>query len=76
MCAIGSVPLVIKIGHVPESHRAVQLVEALDGVVDGLSMTNSLAAQVMNESGVAFFNGEFRGICGDAAIRDASDSRR
>ena len=40
--AIGSVPLVIKIGHVPETHRAVQLVEALDGVVDGLSMTNSL----------------------------------
>ena len=70
-CAIGSVPLVIKIGHVPETHRAVQLVEALDGVVDGLSMTNSLAAQVMNESGAAFFNGEFRGICGDA-IRDAS----
>ena len=52
-CAIGSVPLVIKIGHVPETHRAVQLVEALDGV-DGLSMTNSLA-QVMNESGERFF---------------------
>ena len=25
--------LVIKIGHVPETHRAVQLVEALDGVL-------------------------------------------
>ena len=63
---IGDVPLVIKIGYQPDLQSARELVRSLDGVVDGLSMTNSLAASVADFDGGFLFDGERRGICGDA----------
>ena len=69
--AIGKKPLIIKIGYFAESESVHPLVDALDGVVDGLSMTNSIAAKVRAETGEMMFDGEQRGICGDA-IRASS----
>ena len=68
--AIGTVPLVVKIGHVPTNAEAMSLLDALGSNVDGIAMTNSVATRVRNADGV-LFDGQKRGICG-AAIFDAS----
>ncbi len=64
-------PFVIKIGHTSNSHDAVMLLEAVAGSVDGLAMTNSVATRVQSAEGKFLFDGERRGICGDAT-RQAS----
>ena len=69
--AVGNVPLVIKIGFVPDPNQVQELVANLEGLVDGLSMTNSLASRVVTQQGEKLFLGEQRGICGEA-IRDPS----
>jgi dihydroorotate dehydrogenase len=69
--SIGTTPLIIKIGFVPPEHSAETLVRALGGIVDALSMTNSIAAKVGREGGELMFDGQQRGICGDA-IRNRS----
>ncbi len=69
--AIEKIPLVIKIGFVPDEPSVEKLVSSLDGVVQAISMTNSLASQVVGRDGERLFRGEQRGICGDA-IREAS----
>ena len=68
---IGEAPLIIKIGHVPEQSEALELTSSLNGIVNGLSMTNSLAAAVIGQMGEPFFHGQKRGICGEA-IREVS----
>lgn len=67
---IGSTPLIAKIGHVRQESDARALVAALDGIVDGLSMTNCLTA-TLEADGATLFGGQPRGI-GGAAIREAS----
>ena len=69
--SIGKTPLVIKIGYLHQQSEIHDLISSLDGIVDGLSMTNSLAAGVLGKAGEALFEGQKRGICG-GAIRDAS----
>ena len=69
--AIPGVPLVLKIGRVPERMLAEDLVRRLAPVVDGLAMTNAISAHVRSTSGTLHFDGNQRGICG-RAIRDAS----
>ena len=69
--AVGSTPLIVKIGHVNDEALAASLVSKLDGVVDAISMTNSIATRVQDDRGELMFDGEQRGICGEA-IRDAS----
>lgn len=69
--AIGSKPLILKIGHVRRVHEAELLLDAVSEYVDGLAMTNSIAATVCDASGKSMFDGQKRGICGDA-IREAS----
>lgn len=69
--AIGRVPYLVKIGYVDSPEAAGALIDALAPHVDGLSMTNSIAAQVVGEEGKLLFEGERRGICGDAT-REAS----
>lgn len=69
--AIGATPLALKIGFVSDVAAAEQLVMAVAGIVDGLVMTNSIPARVIDPTGKAMFDGQSRGICG-AAIRDAS----
>jgi len=69
--AIGSVPLVIKIGHVREQTEAVTMVTALEAHAAALAMTNTIAAPVVGTNGQLLFEGQRRGVCG-AATRVAS----
>ena len=62
--AIGRVPYIIKIGHLTDLGAA--LLEAVAPFVDALSMTNSVAATVRDSAGKLLFDGQPRGICGDA----------
>lgn len=69
--AIGSVPVVVKIGHLPNDDTARALLAALAPTVDALAMTNSVATTVVDAAGQPLFDGQRRGICG-TAIREAS----
>jgi dihydroorotate dehydrogenase len=69
--AVGDVPLIAKIGHVPELRKIDALLTAIGPHVSGIAMTNSIAAHVEDSDSVKMFGGEPRGICGDAT-RDAS----
>ncbi len=69
--AIAEVPLILKIGHVASRSDAKCFVDALGTIVDGLSMTNSIAAKVGTGENAILFDGEQRGICG-SAIHEAS----
>lgn len=65
---IGSIPLVIKIGHVTEQLAAEELLVALNDHVDGIALTNSVACRVRDADASLLFNGEPRGICGKATL--------
>jgi dihydroorotate dehydrogenase len=67
--AVGSVPYIVKIGHVRSESEAAALVEALGPHVDALAMTNSVAATVVTVDNQRLFDGEKRGICGDAILQ-------
>ena len=69
--AIGATPLIIKIGFVPPNVSPQPMVTALSGIADALSMTNSISAKVGPSDGPLMFDGQPRGICGDA-IRESS----
>lgn len=69
--AIGTRPLIVKVGHLRSTEEIEAMVEALSPYVDALSMTNSVAAPVVAADGALLFDGQPRGICG-AAILDAS----
>jgi dihydroorotate dehydrogenase (NAD+) catalytic subunit len=69
--AIGTRPLLIKVGHVPTDEEKVALVDAVADYVDGMAMTNSIATTVVGSDGRLLFDGARRGICG-AATRTAS----
>jgi dihydroorotate dehydrogenase len=69
--AIGDTPFLVKIGHVPSAEAVDELLGALAPLVDGLVMTNSIAATVVDERGGRMFDGQPRGICG-GAIRESS----
>ncbi|MEX0717663.1 MAG: hypothetical protein WD066_13805 [Planctomycetaceae bacterium] len=63
---IGRVPLIAKLGHVTRAEEADALLESLAPLVDAFAMTNSVAATVRKPDGELLFDGERRGICGDA----------
>ena len=67
---IGRVPYIAKVGHVPSRESAINLLNALNGSVTAIAMTNSVATQV-RDGDVLLFEGQKRGICGDG-ILDAS----
>jgi dihydroorotate dehydrogenase len=69
--AIGRVPLVIKIGYIPQREATGALLEAVGGEVSALSMVNTVATTVRGVDGEPMFAGQRRGIAGDA-IRDVS----
>lgn len=69
--AIGHVPYLVKIGHVTRATEAEALVSALAPHADGLAMTNSVATKVTGDGGQLLFDGQKRGICGEAT-REAS----
>jgi dihydroorotate dehydrogenase len=62
---IGDTPLFIKIGHTRSASEAADLVTAVDDHIDAIAMTNSIAAIVVQNER-ELFDGEPRGICGDA----------
>ena len=67
----GATPLIIKIGHLSEEAEAAALLDALAPHADALAMTNSVATRVRTPDGGFLFDGQRRGICGDAT-REAS----
>ncbi len=69
--AIGPVPYIIKIGHLMDRDQAGRLLDAVAPFATALAMTNSVAAVVHEPDGRLLFDGQPRGICGDAT-RDAS----
>ncbi|MHC4996069.1 MAG: beta/alpha barrel domain-containing protein, partial [Planctomycetota bacterium] len=69
--AIGDRKLLIKVGHLPGEEGAAALLDAVGGYVDALAMTNSVATRVRDAEGKLMFDGDLRGICGEAC-RDAS----
>lgn len=64
--SIGDAPLVLKIGRVATAADATELQQHVAPFVNGLAMTNSIAAQVIADDGELLFDGQSRGICGDA----------
>ena len=69
--AVGTRPLIAKIGHFPDARNLGPLLESLAPHIDAVAATNCIAATVVDEQGLPCFNGEVRGIAG-AAILDAS----
>jgi dihydroorotate dehydrogenase (NAD+) catalytic subunit len=69
--ASGDLPLLVKIGHVPNRDEAKRLLDAIGGHINGLAMTNSVATRVRGQDGNLHFDGQLRGICGRATL-DAS----
>lgn len=69
--AIGSPPLLIKIGHVADESLAVALAEVLAPHVNALVMVNCISARIVNADQRPLFDGQKRGIGGDA-IREAA----
>lgn len=68
--AIGSTPYIVKIGRVSTEADAALLLSAVGPHINGIAMTNSIAARVIDGDSL-LFDGQPRGICG-AATRDAS----
>lgn len=66
--AVGRRPLIAKVGHLRDAAAAEALIESLVPLVDGLAMTNSVAAPVTTADGTRLFDGQPRGICGAATL--------
>lgn len=66
--AIGTTPLIIKVGHLTSEAEALALVDALAPTCNALSMTNSVALPIRGNDGQLLFNGQRRGICGRAIL--------
>lgn len=64
--AIDGTPFLIKIGRLTERADAERLLEAVAPFADAFAMTNSVATRVREPDGSLLFDGERRGICGDA----------
>jgi dihydroorotate dehydrogenase len=69
--AIGKTPYLIKVGFFSDAQLCGPFAEAVAPFVDALAMTNCISAKVVDQSGVALFDGQPRGIGGDC-IGDAS----
>jgi dihydroorotate dehydrogenase len=69
--AIGTTPYVVKIGHTSDAAEGAALLAAFAGHANALAMTNSVATRVRGPDGRFLFDGQRRGICGDAT-REAS----
>jgi len=74
--AIGKTPYLIKIGSLSDRALAEELLDAVAPFADALAMTNSVATQVRRADGSLLFDGEKRGICGDATRTASLDQTR
>jgi dihydroorotate dehydrogenase (NAD+) catalytic subunit len=73
---IGSIPLLIKIGHVTDEPSATGLAKALAPYADALVMINCIAATVLDEHHKPLFDGQRRGIAGEAIGQAVVDQVR
>jgi dihydroorotate dehydrogenase (NAD+) catalytic subunit len=69
--AVGQAPLILKIAPVTQRGEAAALAAAVAPCADALAMVNCLAATVVGPGGNLLFDGQVRGI-GGQAIREAS----
>jgi dihydroorotate dehydrogenase (NAD+) catalytic subunit len=74
--AVGSTPLLIKIGHVTDESAVTSLSQALAPYADALVMVNCIAATVLDEHQRPLFNGDRRGIAGEAIWEAVLDQVR
>jgi len=74
--AVGAKPLLIKIGHVTEEAEAAALAEAVSAHADALVMVNCISAPVVDAQKRPLFEGQRRGIAGDAISESALDQVR
>ncbi len=69
---IGSVPLILKIGHVVDAALAQSLLDAVSDCVTAIAMTNSIASRVRSAAQQSLlFDGNQRGICGLATFDES-----
>ncbi|QDT32176.1 beta/alpha barrel domain-containing protein [Thalassoglobus polymorphus] len=64
-------PLLVKIGYLADQKTLQELLIQLNDHVDAIVTTNSIPTRVTDSAGKFLFDGEQRGICGDAS-RDLS----
>jgi len=69
--AIGDLPYIIKVGHIRSLQDTTALLDAVAPWVDAIGVTNSVATTIVDREGKPLFDGQKRGICGDAT-REAS----
>lgn len=69
--AIADTPLVLKIGFYNDSAAINDFLDAVSPFIQGLCMTNSIGAKIVDQSQTLMFDGQSRGICG-RAIHQAS----
>jgi dihydroorotate dehydrogenase len=63
---IGKTPLIIKVGFFDDKSRCEELLDAVAPFADALAMTNCISAVVEQSISEKIFNGQPRGIGGDA----------
>lgn len=73
---IGTIPYLIKIGHLSARADAREFLQAVLPFASGIVMTNSVATTVVNQQGTPLFSGEQRGICGAATKQVSLDQLR
>ncbi|MFQ5588012.1 MAG: dihydroorotate dehydrogenase [Nitrospiria bacterium] len=74
---IGAIPLVIKLGYIPDPFKRAKVIAANAPHVDAISSINTLSFEVIDEEGNPALPGEGRlrsGVCG-AAIRNCALSQ-
>jgi len=74
---IGAVPLIIKMGYIPDPFLRAKVIDANAAHVDAISSINTLSFEVINEEGEQALPGEGRlrsGVCG-ASIRSCALSQ-
>jgi dihydroorotate dehydrogenase len=73
-------PLLIKIGHLTDDDQIARLLEALAPAAQAVVAVNSIAARVRRAENDWLFDGQPRGVCGnairDAAVRQVGAMRR
>ena len=73
---IGDRPLILKIGHTTDRSDAEAFIEAVSPFATAISMTNSVATTVQSKDGSLLFDGQRRGICGDATFEASLQQTR
>lgn len=80
--AIGDAPLLVKVGTFPDADRQRQFLNALNGVINGITLVNCVSRPVLKQNGQPAFGPKFRtaGVLGRAihepsvaAVRTAAE---